>query len=253
MSMQAGADDFITKPFDYACSGPAARPAAHQAPHRPAREHRARDLLDGAMGRDQGPLHRGPPAADRRLQRADRARAGPLRRAGRVVRYAGVLHDIGKIGVRRGGAAQAGAADARGADRATPPRRARRGDRQPDAVRGDVAPIILAHHENWDGSGYPYGIARRADPARRAHHLRGGRVRRDDQRSSLPPLARSRRGGSDGSARARGTQWDPRVMDVFLTLLAEGHLEPADLPGPEPIVGIGPSFPAVSASILRAA
>ena len=38
-----------------------------------------------------------------------------------------------------------------------------------------VAPLILSHHERWDGKGYPERPQGRRDPARRAHPV-GGRL-----------------------------------------------------------------------------
>jgi len=50
-----------------------------------------------------------------------------------------------------------------------------------------------------------------------------------------------------------GTQWDPTVLDVFLSLLEAGQLKPVELPGHEPVVGHLPIYPNISASDRRAA
>ena len=60
---------------------------------------------------------------------------------------------------------------------------------------GPVAEIVLHHHEKFAGGGYPAGIARRGDPARRAHPLGRRHLRRDDLARLLPAareLARPR-------------------------------------------------------------
>ncbi|MCK7487616.1 MAG: HD domain-containing protein [Bacillus subtilis] len=53
----------------------------------------------------------------------------------------------------------------------------------------EIAGDILAHHEYWNGNGYPKGIKGEADSASLAHHRRRRRVRRDDFRPSLPRSA----------------------------------------------------------------
>ena len=79
-----------------------------------------------------------------------------------------------------------------------------------------IADWVLHHHERWDGTGYPDGLAGEADPARRAHHLRRRRVRRDDVEPPLPRAARRARRRSREVERCAGTQFDPEVVQAFL-------------------------------------
>ena len=57
------------------------------------------------------------------------------------------------------------------------------------------AEIVLHHHEAFDGSGYPGGLAGEAIPARRARGRGRRRLRCDDLRPALSPGAVGRRGG----------------------------------------------------------
>jgi putative nucleotidyltransferase with HDIG domain len=85
-------------------------------------------------------------------------------REAEVVRRAGLLHDIGKIGVPEAVLAKPGALDA--ADWAHIRRHPVVGAQivAPFEFLQEVAPVILHHHERWDGSGYPDGLAGPAIP-----------------------------------------------------------------------------------------
>jgi diguanylate cyclase (GGDEF)-like protein/putative nucleotidyltransferase with HDIG domain len=74
------------------------------------------------------------------------------------VRIAGVLHDIGKIGISDGVLSKPGPLDAdEWQEMYTHPEIAARLLSRPEF--DDLRPWILAHHERPDGAGYPYGLS----------------------------------------------------------------------------------------------
>jgi putative nucleotidyltransferase with HDIG domain len=91
-----------------------------------------------------------------------------------------------------------------------------------DAARGAV-PYVLHHHERWDGSGYPHGLAGRAIPVEA--RLLAVADAFDAMTSNRP--YRSALDGEDALReveRCAGTQFDPEFARAFLEVWGSGPL-----------------------------
>jgi HD-GYP domain-containing protein (c-di-GMP phosphodiesterase class II) len=133
------------------------------------------------------------------------------------LRIGALLHDIGKIGIGDSVLQKPGAL--------TPEeftlikQHPTIGRQILEGVHGfqPYLPIVDLHHENWDGSGYPHGLAATAVPlSARIVHV----VDAYDAMTSDRPY---RRGMSSELAlatlrRFSGTQFDPQVVEVFTRL-----------------------------------
>lgn len=133
----------------------------------------------------------------------------------------GLLHDVGKIGV------PAAVLDKPGAltDEEWEVMRAHTtlGGRilEPIGRYADVIPIVLYHHERWDGSGYPRGLAGEAIP------LLARVLAVADVYDALTSERPYRAGMDVGTAmriieRGRGTHFDARMVDAFVELVRDG-------------------------------
>ena len=137
------------------------------------------------------------------------------------VRYSALLHDVGKIGVPDGILLKPGKLmdeefmiiqkhPAIGRDLVA---------RVPTLMR--LTDAILHHHEKWDGSGYPEGLAGEGIPL--AARIVGA-VDAFDAMTTPRPY-RSAVSHAEAVAemkRCSGTQFDPRVVDLIDAILNEG-------------------------------
>jgi putative two-component system response regulator len=142
-----------------------------------------------------------------------------------IVFLAGRLHDIGKCAVRNEVLLKPGPLDA--------------DEREHMCIHPEVggqmlarlsmfsecSEMVRAHHERWDGRGYPDKLAGTAIPF-------GARViavvdSYDAMTTNRP--YRNSLGHAEAVKRlseGAGAQWDPEVVEVFLSLLEQGRVRP---------------------------
>lgn len=138
-----------------------------------------------------------------------------------AIRLAAALHDIGKIGVPDEILRKPGPLTSQewelmkrhpkiGADIIAPV-----------AKLVNVAPIILAHQEKFDGSGYPYGLKGEQIPiGARVLAVVDAYVAITDER--VYRKARSHEEAIAELVKHSGSQFDPAVVDAFLQTIGDG-------------------------------
>lgn len=156
--------------------------------------------------------------------RAVAERLGVKGRELQVFELAATLHDIGKIGVATEILSKPGKLTAQ--EFREMQRHSEFGAQILSSVGflTDVAEYVLYHHEDWDGNGYPKGLAGKSIPlASRIIHVVDAfdaMTSSRPYRTSLPREEAIRRIRAD-----RGRQFDPEVVDRLLELVEEGTID----------------------------
>jgi hypothetical protein len=135
-----------------------------------------------------------------------------------ILRFAGLFHDIGKIGVPD--------AILTKPDRLTAlefeivKRHPEDGSRIVGRLHRlhAAVPAVLHHHERWDGRGYPHGLSGAGIPLEAA--IVGLADAVDAMTTDRPySCARTLDDATEEIVRHRGTQFAPAVVDAFVTLV----------------------------------
>jgi putative two-component system response regulator len=140
------------------------------------------------------------------------------------LRLGAILHDVGKIGIPDRVLLKPAALDDE--ERRIVETHPEIGDKllEPLELLAAARPIVRHHHERWDGAGYPDRLKAEEIPL-------GARiVAVADSIEVMSSRQLYRRPCSPAEIvkelkACRGTQWDPRVVDVALELIESGELE----------------------------
>ena len=90
---------------------------------------------------------------------------------------------------------------------------------QPIRFLKPVLPIILHHHERYDGTGYPNGMSRGDDPPGGPDPQSGGRLRRHDDPAAVQQADDAHRRRLELCRKEGGASFDPECVDALIRFL----------------------------------
>jgi putative nucleotidyltransferase with HDIG domain len=132
-----------------------------------------------------------------------------------VLERAALLHDIGKIGVPEALLLKPSALSPEDYERVKEHSEAGARILETVPFLADVVPIVRHHHERWDGSGYPAGLAGEDIPfLARVLAVADSFDAMVSERPYRGPLPR--RLAIDEVVLCSGSQFDPAVVDAFV-------------------------------------
>ena len=139
-----------------------------------------------------------------------------------AIRSAATLHDIGKIGVPDEILRKPGPLTSQEWDLMKRHPKIGADILAPVIKFAHIAPIIIAHHEKFDGSGYPYGLKGDQIPmGARILSVVDAYIAISDDR--VYRKGRSQKEAISEIKKCSGSQFDPAVVDAFLKLMGEGN------------------------------
>lgn len=140
------------------------------------------------------------------------------------LRLAGLLHDVGKIGVKEQVLNKPGKLTPEEYEQIKIHSQLSVKILQPVITDEEVIDIIRHHHERWDGDGFPYGLKKEEIPL-------GSRIiivcdTFDAMTSNRPyRKALTKEIAFDELRRCSGSQFDPRMVKAFLSIPVEKLIE----------------------------
>lgn len=141
-----------------------------------------------------------------------------------IAQMGSLLHDIGKIGVPDAILRKPGRLDAE--EYAQMRRHPQIGVQVLQGIEAlaPAIPFVIAHHERWDGTGYPEGLAGGSIP------LEGRILAIADSFDAMTSLRAYRtplslEAAAEEIKACAGTQFDPKLVSVFLGLFEDGIIQ----------------------------